>query len=88
MVFVYCIISQVKILSREVMYVHRFLVKTSFVGGIVYYTVQQGLWSNSEDCAQLYGKIYNNVTPYVKDNIPKEMMKEVSFTPRNEIMSF
>lgn len=58
-------------------YVRRFAVKATFIGGIVYYSVRQGLWSRSEDSVQLYGKVYNNVAPYVKDNIPKELTNEV-----------
>lgn len=60
-------------------YVRRFAVKAAVVGGAVYYSVQQGLWSKSEDSVQLYGKIYSSVAPYVKDNIPKEVINEVGF---------
>jgi hypothetical protein len=60
-------------------YVCRFAFKATLIGGIVYYSVQQGLWSKSEDSVQLYGRIYNNVAPYVKDNIPKEVINEVGF---------
>ncbi|KAK0083660.1 hypothetical protein PV325_008434 [Microctonus aethiopoides] len=51
----------------------RFAVKSSLAGGIVYYTIQEGLWSNADDTIKLYGKIYGNVAPYVKENIPKEI---------------
>ena len=57
----------------------RFAVKATLVGGIVYYSVQQGLWSKPENSVQLYGRIYNTVAPYVKDNIPKEVVNEVGF---------
>ncbi|XP_014478133.1 PREDICTED: uncharacterized protein LOC106746264 isoform X3 [Dinoponera quadriceps] len=55
----------------------RFAVKSTLAGGIVYYSVQQGLWSKSEDSVQLYGKVYNNVAPYIKDNIPKKVVSEL-----------
>ncbi|XP_032681511.1 uncharacterized protein LOC116848952 isoform X2 [Odontomachus brunneus] len=55
----------------------RFAVKTTLASGIVYYSIQQGLWSKSEDSVQLYGKVYNNVAPYIKDNIPKEVLSEL-----------
>ncbi|XP_011686476.1 PREDICTED: protein QIL1 isoform X2 [Wasmannia auropunctata] len=59
----------------------RFAVKATLVGGVVYYSVQQGLWSKSEDSVQLYGRFYNNVAPYVKDNIPKEVDNIVNELP-------
>ncbi|XP_050466335.1 MICOS complex subunit MIC13-like isoform X2 [Cataglyphis hispanica] len=65
----------------------RFVVKATFAGGIVYYSVQQGLWSKSEDSVQLYGKIYNNVAPYIKDNIPKEVMNELPPLPSTDDLS-
>lgn len=46
---------------------------------IVYYSIQQGLWSNSENSVQLYGRVYNSVAPYIKDNVPKEVTSEVNF---------
>ncbi|XP_011163163.1 MICOS complex subunit MIC13 isoform X1 [Solenopsis invicta] len=59
----------------------RFAVKATLVGGVVYYSVQQGLWSKSEDSVQLYSRLYNNVAPYVKDNIPKEVINELPPLP-------
>uniref|UniRef100_V9IK36 MICOS complex subunit MIC13 n=1 Tax=Apis cerana TaxID=7461 RepID=V9IK36_APICE len=35
----------------------RFGIKSSIVGGIVYYTYKEGLWSKSEETAALYKKI-------------------------------
>ncbi|XP_043248537.1 uncharacterized protein LOC122395201 isoform X1 [Colletes gigas] len=58
-----------------------FTIKTTVVGGIVYYTYYEGLWSKSEKTAKLYGRIYNNVAPYVKDNIPKEVAHEYNRLP-------
>lgn len=58
-------------------YFCRFVAKTTFVGSIVYYTVEQGLWSKPEDSVHLYAKIYNNIAPYIKNNIPKEVLNEV-----------
>ncbi|XP_012216307.1 MICOS complex subunit MIC13 homolog QIL1 isoform X2 [Linepithema humile] len=65
----------------------RFAVKATLVGGIVYYSVQQGLWSKSENTVQLYGRIYNNVAPYVKDNIPKEVISELPPLPNTNDLS-
>lgn len=65
----------------------RFAVKATVVGGIVYYSVHQGLWSKSEDSVQLYGKIYNNVAPYIKDNIPKEVVNELPPLPSTSDLS-
>lgn len=65
----------------------RFAVKATLVGGIVYYSVHQGLWSKSEDSVQLYGKIYNNVAPYIKDNIPKEVVNELPPLPNTSDLS-
>lgn len=69
-------------------YVRRFAVKTTLAGGIVYYSIQQGLWSKSEDSVQLYGKVYNNVTPYIKDNIPKEVLSEVGLISTTKFIIF
>ncbi|XP_015589502.1 uncharacterized protein LOC107265041 isoform X2 [Cephus cinctus] len=55
----------------------RFAVKSTIAGGIVYYTVQEGLWSKPEESTKLYGKLYNNVAPYIKDNIPKEVINDL-----------
>ncbi|XP_017796233.1 PREDICTED: MICOS complex subunit MIC13-like [Habropoda laboriosa] len=59
----------------------RFTIKSTIVGGIVYYTYEEGLWSNGEETAKLYKKIYVNVAPYVKENIPKEVTQELSELP-------
>ncbi|XP_011143950.1 uncharacterized protein LOC105185840 isoform X2 [Harpegnathos saltator] len=55
----------------------RFVVKATLASGIVNYSIQQGLWSKSEDSVQLYGKLYNYVTPYIKENIPKEALNKL-----------
>ncbi|KYQ58069.1 hypothetical protein ALC60_03121 [Trachymyrmex zeteki] len=65
----------------------RFVIKSTLVGGVVYYSVRQGLWSKSEDSVQLYGRIYNNITPYVKDNIPKEVINELPPLPSTSDLS-
>lgn len=56
---------------------YRFAIKASVAGGFTYYTVQEGLWSDSKDSIKLYCKVYNKVAPYVKENIPKELATEV-----------
>lgn len=58
-----------------------FAIKTTIVGGVVYYTYHEGLWSKSEDTAKLYKKIYTNIAPYVKDNVPKDVIQEISQLP-------
>ncbi|XP_011879519.1 PREDICTED: protein QIL1-like isoform X2 [Vollenhovia emeryi] len=65
----------------------RFAVKATLVGGVVYYSVQQGLWSKSEDTVQLYGRLYNGIAPYVKDNIPKEVINELPPLPSTSDLS-
>ncbi|CAL7933827.1 unnamed protein product [Xylocopa violacea] len=67
----------------------RFAVKSTIVGGIVYYTYEEGLWSKSEETAKLYRKLYVNIAPYVKENIPAEVTKEVAQLPSvTDITSF
>ncbi|XP_076389808.1 MICOS complex subunit MIC13 homolog QIL1 isoform X4 [Megachile rotundata] len=58
----------------------RFAVRASIVGGIVYYSYTEGLWSRSEETAKLYEKIYVNVAPYVKENIPNEVTQQILST--------
>ncbi|XP_020290100.1 uncharacterized protein LOC109857800 isoform X2 [Pseudomyrmex gracilis] len=65
----------------------RFVAKTTFVGSIVYYTVEQGLWSKPEDSVHLYAKIYNNIAPYIKNNIPKEVLNELPPLPSTSDLS-
>ncbi|KAL6439602.1 hypothetical protein ACFW04_004000 [Cataglyphis niger] len=75
----------------EILIVHNaptFAVKATFVGSIVYYSIDQGLWSKSEDSVQLYGKIYNNVAPYIKNNIPKEVANELPPLPSTDDLSY
>lgn len=43
------------------------------VGGVVYYTINEGVWKDSEHTTQLYSKIYKNIGPYVKE-VPVEVM--------------
>ncbi|XP_043674229.1 uncharacterized protein LOC122631986 isoform X1 [Vespula pensylvanica] len=50
-----------------------FTIKASLVGGIIYYSVQEGLWSKHNESLKLYEKIHKNVTPYLKGNIPTEI---------------
>lgn len=58
-------------------YVLRFVIKSSIVGGIVYYTYKEGLWSKSEETAALYKKLNVKIAPYVKENVPEKITKEV-----------
>jgi hypothetical protein len=41
-------------------------------GGVVYYTIDEGVWKSSEHTTELYSKIYKNVAPYVKE-VPVEV---------------
>ncbi|CAK9820651.1 MICOS complex subunit MIC13 homolog QIL1 [Anthophora plagiata] len=59
----------------------RFTIKSSIVGGIVYYTYEEGLWSKPEETAKLYKKVYANVAPYIKENVPKEVTEELAQLP-------
>ncbi|XP_076389807.1 uncharacterized protein LOC143264822 isoform X3 [Megachile rotundata] len=63
----------------------RFAVRASIVGGIVYYSYTEGLWSRSEETAKLYEKIYVNVAPYVKENIPNEVTQQEDRNPITDI---
>ncbi|XP_076766032.1 MICOS complex subunit MIC13 homolog QIL1 isoform X2 [Xylocopa sonorina] len=67
----------------------RFAIKSTIAGGIVYYTYQEGLWSTAEQTAELYRKLYVNIAPYVKENIPENVTKEVAQIPSvTDITSF
>ncbi|XP_046586379.1 MICOS complex subunit MIC13 homolog QIL1 isoform X1 [Neodiprion lecontei] len=59
----------------------RFAVKASVAGGFTYYTIREGLWSDPEETVKLYGRMYNNIAPYVKRNIPKEVATELPELP-------
>lgn len=43
------------------------------VGGVVYYTIDEGVWRDSTHTTELYSKIYKNLAPYVKE-VPVEVM--------------
>ncbi|XP_069674933.1 MICOS complex subunit MIC13 homolog QIL1-like [Periplaneta americana] len=65
----------------------KFGIKAGMVGGVVYYTVDEGVWKDSEHTTQLYSKIYKTVAPYVKE-VPVEVpelpkMDEISFMAKN-----
>ncbi|CAG5106318.1 Similar to QIL1: MICOS complex subunit MIC13 homolog QIL1 (Drosophila melanogaster) [Cotesia congregata] len=57
----------------------KFAVKSSVAGGLVYWTVQEGLWGRSDESINFYNRIYSTVSPYIKKNIPKEVVNEVNF---------
>ncbi|XP_033606595.1 MICOS complex subunit MIC13 homolog QIL1 isoform X2 [Cryptotermes secundus] len=64
-----------------------FGVKVGLVGGVVYYTIDEGVWKSSEHTTELYSKIYKNVAPYVKE-VPVEVpelpkVEEISFLTKN-----
>ncbi|KAF7991257.1 hypothetical protein HCN44_002819 [Aphidius gifuensis] len=54
----------------------KFAVKSSIVGGLIYYTVEEGLWSNSDDSIKFCTKLYNNITPYLTNNTVKDVVKD------------
>ncbi|PSN51444.1 hypothetical protein C0J52_08993 [Blattella germanica] len=45
--------------------------KVGLVGGVVYYTVEEGVWKDSEHSTEIYSKAYKAVAPYVKE-VPVE----------------
>lgn len=51
--------------------------KNCIAGGLVYYTIDEGLWSKPEESVKFYGKIHNAVVPYIKENVPKQVTDEV-----------
>ncbi|KAH0566758.1 MICOS complex subunit MIC13 homolog QIL1 [Cotesia glomerata] len=59
----------------------KFAVKSSVAGGIVYWTIQEGLWGHSDESINFYNRIYSTVSPYVKKNIPKEVVNELPELP-------
>ncbi|XP_043473001.1 MICOS complex subunit MIC13-like [Leptopilina heterotoma] len=59
----------------------RFAVKSTIAGGLLYFTIREGVWSNQEESVKLYGKIYNKVAPLVKDNVPKDLISELPDLP-------
>ncbi|XP_008549133.1 MICOS complex subunit MIC13 homolog QIL1 [Microplitis demolitor] len=65
----------------------RFAVKSSVAGGLVYWTVQEGLWGSSDDSINFYNRIYSTVAPYVKNNIPKEVVNELPELPSVNAMA-
>ncbi|XP_076172572.1 MICOS complex subunit MIC13 homolog QIL1 [Ptiloglossa arizonensis] len=65
----------------------RFMIKSTVVGSITYYTYYAGVWSKSEETAKLYGKIYNNVTPYIKHNIPQDIVYEYNQLPSLKVIT-
>lgn len=52
---------------------YRFGIKAGIVGGVAYYTIEEGVWRDSKQTTELYSKIYKNVAPYVKD-VPVEVV--------------
>ncbi|XP_076239722.1 MICOS complex subunit MIC13 homolog QIL1 isoform X2 [Calliopsis andreniformis] len=66
-----------------------FTIKSSIVGGVVYYTYCEGVWSKSEETAKLYQKVYATTAPYIRHNIPKDIRDELSALPSvNDLSSF
>ncbi|KAI4497249.1 hypothetical protein M0802_007733 [Mischocyttarus mexicanus] len=58
-----------------------FAIKASLVGGIVYYSVQEGLWSKQDDSLKVYDKVNKNIYPYFKDTISTEITKGIPSIP-------
>ncbi|GLH07216.1 MICOS complex subunit MIC13 homolog QIL1 [Gryllus bimaculatus] len=50
----------------------RFGIKAGLCGAFVHYTIEEGVWGNSEDSAKLYADLYKNVAPYIKE-VPVEV---------------
>lgn len=51
----------------------RFGVKVGVAGGVVYYTIDEGVWRDSTHTTELYSKIYRSLAPYIKE-VPAEVM--------------
>ena len=60
----------------------RFTVKATVVGGIVYYTYHEGLWSRPEETAKVYRKISTNIAPYVDHDLVKGIVKSLPEKPQ------
>ncbi|PSN45539.1 MICOS complex subunit MIC13 QIL1 [Blattella germanica] len=41
--------------------------KVGLVGGVVYYTVEEGVRKDSEHSTEIYSKAYKAIAPYVKE---------------------
>ncbi|XP_034942626.1 MICOS complex subunit MIC13 homolog QIL1 [Chelonus insularis] len=65
----------------------KFAIKSSLAGGIVYYTAQEGLWSDADHSIKFYNKLYTGIAPYVKEQMPKEVMDELPELPSVNNMS-
>ncbi|XP_051154925.1 MICOS complex subunit MIC13-like [Leptopilina boulardi] len=65
----------------------RFAVKSTIAGGLLYFTIREGVWSNQEESVKLYGKIYNKIAPLVKENVPKEIINELPDLPKTTDIS-
>ncbi|XP_014616631.1 PREDICTED: uncharacterized protein LOC106793871 [Polistes canadensis] len=59
----------------------RLTIKASLVGGIIYYSVQEGLWSKHDESLKVYDKIHKNVDPYLKGSVPTEITKGIPSIP-------
>lgn len=58
------------------MTVFRFAVKSAILGSAVYYTVDKGVWKDSNTTSELYEELEKGVSPYVgelKKQIPYEV---------------
>lgn len=54
----------------------RFGVKSAILGSAVYYTVDKGVWKDSETTSALYHELEEGVSPYVgelKKQVPYEV---------------
>lgn len=47
-------------------------IKASILTSAVYYTIDQGLWEDTDQADKIYSDIYQAVAPYVKD-VPVEV---------------
>ncbi|XP_014219228.1 uncharacterized protein LOC106647389 [Copidosoma floridanum] len=63
------------------MYIYRFVIKSSIAGGVIYYTIEEGLWSSPEESGKLYNKLYSSISPLIQQNLPREMVQEIHTIP-------
>ncbi|XP_015123669.1 MICOS complex subunit MIC13 homolog QIL1 isoform X2 [Diachasma alloeum] len=48
--------------------------------------VQEGLWSSAEDSIEFYQRIYNKITPYVKEYVSPEITTGIATVPSATVM--
>lgn len=55
----------------------RFGIKSAILGSAVYYTIDKGVWKDSETTSELYEELEKGVSPYVGE-LKKQIPYDVS----------